>query len=129
MSINENETITSSAVFTDLPIPPWIRFSFMLPINIISIFCTFLQLYYMLKKPVLRKALNNHSFIILLITGLATQAIDVPLYLNYLRLGYVWPQTPALCFIWWYADVSTFEATIMLMMWASFERYVLIFHD
>ncbi|CAF3894339.1 unnamed protein product, partial [Rotaria sp. Silwood1] len=53
----------------------------------------------------------------------------VPIYLNYLRLGYVWPQTPTMCHIWWFVGDGFSDTMTILMAWASFERHILIFHN
>ncbi|CAF4568040.1 unnamed protein product [Rotaria sp. Silwood2] len=83
----------------------------------------------MLTKSALRHTLNNHSIIAILFGVLGSQLIDVPFYMNYTVLGYVWPQNPFLCQLWWYADVGTYQTTIILITWMSFERHILIFHD
>ncbi|CAF1304008.1 unnamed protein product, partial [Rotaria sp. Silwood1] len=54
----------------------------------------------MLTKSALRRTLSNHSIIAILFGALGTQLIDVPFYMNYTRLGYVWPQTPLVCQLW-----------------------------
>ena len=54
--------------------------------------------------------------------------IDVPLYLNYLRLNQVWPQLPSLCLLWWFSNNCLHETITVLLAWATFERHILVFH-
>lgn len=106
-----------------------IRFWLLILIDIPSIICSLVLFYYLLRKKTLRTALNNHVIIIFLFTSLFTQLIDVPFYLNFLYLGFVWPQTLFLCIIWWYAGTTMYNTTSILVAWLSFERHILIFHD
>lgn len=125
----ENNTTSDIYDYSYVSMSPTLRICLMVPLNILSVACSFIILYQMLSKRALRNALNNHSIIALIITGLGTQLIDMPLYINYLRLGYVWPSTPIFCLFWWYVDIGLYEATTILVAWASLERHFLIFHE
>ncbi|CAF5036316.1 unnamed protein product, partial [Rotaria sp. Silwood1] len=82
----------------------WLLIIILIP----SIICSFLHLYHLISKRTLRVALNNHPIIALICTTFFIQLIDIPLYIHYLRLGYVWPQTAVYCVIWWNTDGPPF---------------------
>ncbi|CAF1096545.1 unnamed protein product [Rotaria sordida] len=92
-----NESGTISYDYTNIYIPREVRFWILLSFNIISLVCSLFQLFHLLTKRILRIALNNHSIIGILFTGLSSQMIDIPFFIIYLRLGYVWFQTPFFC--------------------------------
>ena len=125
----DNNTISETFDYYFVSMSPTLRIWLMIAIDVVSLACSLTVLYQMFTKKVLRESLNNHTFIALTFTGLGTQLIDVPFYVNYLRLGYVWPSTPLSCLIWWYVDIGLFEATMMLVAWASLERHILVFHE
>ncbi|CAF1949418.1 unnamed protein product [Rotaria magnacalcarata] len=55
--------------------------------------------------------------------------MDIPFYLNYLRINYVWPPIPVTCILWWFSATGISNLTNILMAWASVEQYILVFHD
>ncbi|CAF4949538.1 unnamed protein product [Rotaria sp. Silwood1] len=110
-------------------IPPMIRFWILLIFSIPSIICSIVILYLLLNHKEHRRSLNHRVVIIQLIGGLIYLLTHVPIYLNYLRLGYVWPQTPTMCHIWWFVGDGFSDTMTILMAWASFERHILIFHN
>ena len=126
---SNDDSVTEPVDDTDTHLPREARFWFLLPFNILSLACSLFQLYHLIAKRALRTALNNHSIIALLCVGLSSQLIDVPFYIIYIRLGYVWPAKPWFCRSWWYVDIAAIELTTFLVMWASLERHILIFHE
>jgi hypothetical protein len=64
-----------------------------------------------------------YSFFIL-INVFLSEIIDIPNYLISLRLNYVWPQSPINCYLWY----GNYNMIGILMVWASVERQILIFH-
>lgn len=110
-------------------LPESVRFWLLLIFEIPSLVCSCVLLYYLLTKPNLRKSLGNHVIIVLLLIGLFSQLIDIPFYLNYLRVKYVWPSIPSSCIVWWFAATGISNITNMIMAWASIERHILIFND
>ena len=127
MASNESDTV--SIDYTNSYLSREVRFWILLPFDIVSFACSLFQLDHLLTKRVLRMALNNHLIIALLFTGLSSQLIDIPLYIMYTRLGYVWPQKPTFCRFWSYVDIVVYGLTAFLSMWASLERHTLIFHE
>lgn len=119
----------SSAAEDQFSLPRSVQFSLIFIVNIPSTICTLLLLYHFLIKYKLRIAIHNHMIILLLFTILIVQLIDMSLYLKYLHLGYVSPQTTAMCFIWWYVDITFYDTIVILLAWTSLERHILIFHS
>ncbi|CAF1255467.1 unnamed protein product [Adineta steineri] len=105
-----------------------VRFWILVFLEIPSIFCSILLLYNLYFDRTLRKVLNNHVIIVILIVGLFSQATDISNYLTYVRLGYVWPQTVVNCYIWWFVGATAYSLLGMLMAWTSIERHIIIFH-
>ncbi|CAF1052484.1 unnamed protein product [Rotaria sordida] len=113
----------------DSAISPTIRFWMLLIPSIPAIICSFTVLYLLLNNREHRRSLNHRVIIIQLTGGLIYLLTHFPIYLNYLRLGYVWPQTPAMCQLWWFVGDGYADTMTILMAWGSFERHILIFHD
>ena len=65
------------------------RFWPLLLTNIVSIGCSLFLLTVLFIDQGLRKAMNNHLIMILLLVNLVSQCIDNGAYLNYLRTGTV----------------------------------------
>jgi len=107
------------------PLRFWLLLIFVIP----SITCSLFVLYHLLFDQTLRRALNNHTIIVLLILALVFQLIDVPWYLDFIRRGIVWPQTPARCLVWWLVDLGFYNTASIILAWASIERHILVFHD
>lgn len=112
----------------ETPLSRAIRFWILLPCCILSVSCCVLLLYYFITIRKLRRGLHNHVVIVLIVLELLYLVTDVPLYLNYLRLGYVWPQTPSICLFWWVFSDGVHETITVLVAWASIERHILIFN-
>lgn len=115
--------------YQEFSLSPSARFWLIIIFEIPSLACSFILLYHLIIDRTLRKSLNNHVIIALLIVGLFSQLIDNPSYLNYIRIGYVWPQTSFSCILWWFAATGMSNLTNILMAWASIERHILVFHD
>ena len=84
-------------------------------------------LYHLFFNRTLRQALHNHVIIVLLIIALMCNLIDIPAYITYLSLGYVWISTSAFCNLWWFIDIGLFDMIAMLMAFATIERHILVF--
>ncbi|CAF4160642.1 unnamed protein product [Adineta steineri] len=110
----ENNDTSSGTIF-ETALSATARFWVLLILEIPSMICCLFLLYHLCFDRTLRNTLNNHVFILILINVLLSEIIDIPNYLTFLRLNYVWPQIPINCYG-------------MLMAWASIERHILIFH-
>ena len=105
-----------------------IRFWVLLPCGVLSVGCCLVLLYYFIRVPKLHRALYNHVVIILILLELLYLIIDIPLYLNYLRLASAWPAIPSTCLMWWLSANGLHETITILVAWAALERHVLVFH-
>ena len=95
---SSNDTDLSSS--DDDSIPNNIRFWILLFLDIPAVSCTIFLLYHLLLKRQLRQALHNHIMILVLINILMCQLFDMPFYIVFYHLGYVWWQAPAFCLFW-----------------------------
>ncbi|CAF2628200.1 unnamed protein product [Rotaria sp. Silwood2] len=128
-SQTNNDNQTQSYDYPKLLLPEVVRFWLLMIFEVPSLTCSLILLYYLLIDHDLRQSLSNHVIIVLLIIGLFSQLIDIPFYLNYLRINYVWPPITISCLIWWFAATGISNLTNIIMAWASIERHILVFHD
>jgi hypothetical protein len=94
-----------------------------------SVFCCLLLLYYLFFDRASRNTLHHHMFVALLLTSLCTCLVDIPLILFYLYQNRSPMQSNATCLLWNYVDLSLYALVSLLMLWASIERYLLIFYQ
>ena len=106
-----------------------VRFWSQLVILIPSIFCSFFVLYHFLFDRNLRRALNNHVFVVIILIGLIAELTVYPWKLYNLRLTEIWIPPPTFCVIWWFINESTYPIQTLLVAWATIERHILIFND
>jgi hypothetical protein len=93
-----------------------------------ALICNCVLVYYLIMDRTLRQILHYHAFLILLIVSLVTNLIEVPRIIHYLWIGMVIPQTDLNCRIWIWCDWTLNACLNDLMLWASLERHLLIFH-
>ncbi|CAF0860767.1 unnamed protein product [Adineta ricciae] len=105
-----------------------LRFWIFLLLDIPAIACSIFALYHIFKQRKLRESLYNHTIILILSFNTVYQLIDIPLHIQYFRTGAVRPTSTAICLIWWFIDYGFFFIDLVLLMWTSFERHLLIFH-
>jgi hypothetical protein len=115
--------------FPEISLPRSIRFWLLLIFLIPSLLCSLILLYHLIVDRTLRKPLNNHVTIVLLFNCLLLQITDIPLDLNFLRVGSIQPQVPMMCLLRWFMDIGMFNLRGFLMAWASIEQHILVFHD
>jgi len=65
----------------------------------------------------------------MLFLTLIYEVVDIPLHLQFLSTGIVRPSTPILCLIWWFIDWGFYYTIAVLLVLASMERHILIFHS
>ena len=94
-----------------------------------SILISIYILYQFLRHRQYRSRLNNHSIIGLIFISLIETASELPIALNYLRLGYVQPMKYGFCLFWIWYNFSLQTTNLILMTWTSIERHILIFHS
>lgn len=124
-----NDTDSSSDIISYTSVPPiacfWVLIVFIIP----AIICSIFLLYNFLFDRKLRTSLNNHVIVALLTVGIIYLLIDMPQYLNFIRIGYVWPSALATCYFWCLIDLACYNMLGFLMTWASIERHILVFHN
>ncbi|CAF1544487.1 unnamed protein product [Adineta ricciae] len=106
-----------------------VRFWILLIFEIPSLICCLLLLYYLCFEKSFRTNLNHHVFLLILINVLLIELIDVPNYLTFLRLNFVWPQLSINCYLWWFITYGNYSSIGILMGWASIEKHIFIFHS
>ena len=110
-------------------IPHEIRFWCFLISNIISLSCTLFTLYFLLADRTLRRALNNHVIIVLLVLGLIYEVTIIPWFLHNDQFDTPWSASPIFYHFWVFFDYFFYSLQIALFAWATIERHILIFHD
>jgi hypothetical protein len=125
LSINSTE----SSTFDDTQQTRNIKFGLFVTLEPAALICNFILVYYLIADRTLRKTLQYHAILALLIVTLSTNLIELPRITNYLRIGIVFPQTKINCLIRQWCDYALFSSVNLYMFWISFERYLLIFHD
>ncbi len=126
---NSRTVINNSLTSPNYLISPHVEFWLYLIILIPSIICTLFILYYLLFNRILRRALNNHVIIVILITVLFCEITMYPWMLYYYFNNNTWQRSYIFCSIWAYIDWTFYVMQIALFGWASIERHILIFHD
>ncbi|CAF1529452.1 unnamed protein product [Adineta ricciae] len=111
-----------------MPISNYIRSWLMLTPMFPSILIILFNLYHFIGNQTLRRALNNHVIILLLICSFIEQVTDVAWQSHYYRTGTALISTPIFCGIWTFSGGAFYSMIYILMAWASFERHILIFH-
>lgn len=114
---------------TEVPIPRPVRFWLLLVFNSSALACTLFVLFHLLSQHRLRQSPNNYVIIGLLSIALMSNLIDIPSYLTFLRLGYVWPASTIFCSFWWLVSIGLFDTIAILMAFGAIEKHILIFHQ
>lgn len=133
MSFNEldpsNET-DSNELSPVIP-PSSVQFWSFLIFQIPSLACTIFLLYHFLFNAKLRRALDNHVIIILLLLTFCIEVFDNPLYIDAYRFGghqNSFPLSIPVCLMWWFIDYGFYGAITVYLAWGSIERHILVFH-
>lgn len=93
-----------------------------------SIVLTLFIFYHLLKfrKSMLYNRMNHHVVLLILICDFLLITTELPISLNYLALGQI--QTVKMCTFWIYWDYTLQATSLILTMYASIERYLLVFY-
>jgi hypothetical protein len=107
-----------------------VQFWTILILEIPSIVCTVFLLYHLILDRRLRQQIHNHVVIILLILCLFVLVVDNSFYLDAWRIGYgnSISLSSNLCLLWWFFDIGFYGAISIFLVWASFERHLLVFY-
>ena len=107
-----------------------VQFWTYLILEIPSLICTIYLLIYLLFDRHLRRQLHNHVIIVLLFLCLIILIVDNSFYLDGWRIGHgnSFPSSANVCLLWWFIDYGFYGAISVFLVWASFERHLLVFH-
>jgi hypothetical protein len=97
--------------------------------SVLSVVCSSFALYHLLFIRALRRALNNHVIIVLLSVGLTRSVSRLPSGIYQFFYGVPLIQTYTFYLFLFFLDYALYVLQIILVVWASIERHILIFHD
>jgi hypothetical protein len=120
--------LTESSVFYGTQQTRFIKFGLFVALEPPALISNCILVYYLIVDRILRKTLQYHAILALLIVTLLTNLVEVPRITNYLRIGTVIPQTNINCLIWQWCDYSLCTSVNIYMFSISVERYLLVFH-
>ncbi|CAF3366106.1 unnamed protein product [Rotaria socialis] len=83
---------------------------------------------YFARNHEVRSKFKNHGWFVLIIVNFTQLLLDLPMPMNYYRMGTVWPASNEYCVWWTWCEFSLNTIGLFLMAWVLVERYVLIFH-
>lgn len=104
------------------------KFSVFVVLEPFSLCCNCLFVFYLISDRHLRWIIHHHVILTLLIVSLLTNLVEIPRILHFLRKGSVSPPTSFNCLIWQWCDYLLYGLANCLMLWASIERHLLVFH-
>ena len=120
---------TASAIFNESPLTRNVKFGIFVVLTPPAIVCNCILVYYLLLDRTFRRVLHNHAILALLIATLLTNLIEVPRIIHFLHLGTVIPRSEVNCLIWQWSEYLLFAVVIVMILWISTERHLLIFYS
>ena len=130
-SSNDEKNETDSTKLEPVIPPSSVQFWTFLIFEIPSLACTIFLLYHLLSNAKLRRTLDNHVIIILLLLTFFIEVFDNPLYIDAYRFGghgNSFHMSIPVCLMWWFIDYGFYGAITVYLAWGSLERHVLVFH-
>jgi hypothetical protein len=106
-----------------------IKFILLITLQIPGIILTLLIFTFLITHRTMLKDVQNQPLIFLLIINFLSLTIDLPMPINFYRLGYVSPATAGYCTWWTFFEYSFNLASELLMGTISIQRHILIFHS
>ncbi|CAM2727809.1 unnamed protein product [Rotaria socialis] len=125
MNKSEGDARTAAELITDRYIKLYLFTSLAVPSILISIYI----LYKIVTDRQFRCHINNHSMIAIIIISFLDTTTELPIALQYLRVGYVQPATKSFCLFWIWYVYGLQTTNVSLMTWTSIERHIFIFHS
>ena len=104
-----------------------VKFTIILLLQIPAIALSLLIFIFFTKHRSLRKALQNHGLIILLIVNFIELLSDIPLGLQFYLRDYVTPATPAYCTWWTFIGLTMSTTSAYLVATIAIQRHMFIF--
>lgn len=132
MSTNNGSTsVQYNTIFNDTTYLFWFVFTIICIIP--SFFCSLFDFFHFFKfrKTLIYNNISHHVFFCLLINDFFEMTVIQPLTLIYFYFGHVKGLTlsgPIFCMIWVYAGYILVTQSLFFTMYASIERYMLLFH-
>ena len=124
-----NETQSDVVISSEPILYRYIKLCIFGIIEIPSVLISIYILYKFFRFPQFRSRLNNHSIIALIIISFIETTSELPIALQYLRLGHVQPNKNSFCLFWIWYNFSLQTTNLILMTWTSIQRHILIFHS
>ena len=128
MASSTNDT-TNYSIFSETHLTRYIKFGVFVVLEPPALICNFILVYYLITDRTLRHTIQYHAILALLIDTLFTNLIELPRIIDFLRIGAVIPRTDINCLIWQWCDFTFSSSINIYLLWVSFERYMLIFHN
>ena len=100
-------------------------FAFEIPAIVISIWIFVCLIH----RRNIRSDSKNHVWIIILLLNFVQLLVLIPMPTSFYYLGRIWPATDLYCVWWTWFEYSSNAASLILMAWASLQRYFFIFHS
>ena len=124
--IDNNSYVSNGHCFIS-PTQRSITMPILITFAIPSLICFSFIFYYFIKlrKRLIFDCINHHVILLILIIDFLLISTELPITLYYLAFGNV--QTRKICLFWIYWDYTLETASLFLTMYASIERYLLVF--
>jgi hypothetical protein len=106
-----------------------IKFIILLVLQPPALVCNCCLIYILLVDKNLRKNVHHHVILMLLFIAFLSNTIEIPRTLHFLRVGRRKQPSKTYCLIAQWFDYMLCAQANVLMMWASFERHLLVFHN
>ncbi|CAF1144366.1 unnamed protein product [Adineta ricciae] len=113
---------------TDILVANNIQYTILQSCQLLAIPCYLFLFYHFWKTPTIRKGIDMHVFILIVILNFITLTGDLSVFLNYIRTNSVWLHTHSFCLYWMWIDNFCYTLGMWLTAWGSIERHILIFH-
>ncbi|CAF3922581.1 unnamed protein product [Adineta steineri] len=124
-----NETNSDIIISSEPELYRYLKLCIFVILEIPSILISIYIIYQFIHSRQFRSRLNNHSVIALIILSFIETTSELPIALQYLRLGHVQPMNSNFCLFWIWFNFSLQTTNLFLMGWTSIERHILIFHS
>ena len=107
-----------------------IQFILLLVVEIPAAICAVLILFCLFRHwhTMIRKALRNHTILLLTSISFLYITLDLPFTISSLHLGYDSPSSPSFCRYWYWIDYFLIVSSLFLTATASVQRHILIFN-
>ena len=121
-----NETILNFDAYRQ----PW-TFTVLLIVVILALVSTLSTTAFFFShwKSMITKALCHHTVFLLTVTSFLYTAFDLPLSLNYFRIGYHPYRSIPFCIGWYWYDYSLLMISRCVVATASIQRHILVFRS